>query len=110
MSYYLVKAKPKKSKLKELSKKVENEEFKSLEPFGRAITKSLKKARFDPEKEVAVWEEEDYCSPPLKQEKEAVLNKYFKNIKVEKVEKGEGWKRIEELPSLWNTNPKQIQE
>ena len=101
MSHYLVRAKLKENKFEELSKKVENEKFKSLEPFGAAITKSLKNARYDQENDEAVWEEEDYCSPPLKQEKEAVLNDYFEDIRVDKVEKGEGWKQIKELPILW---------
>ena len=30
----------------------------------------------------AIWIEEDYCSPPLAMEREAVLDKYFDNIKV----------------------------
>ncbi|MBV8830978.1 MAG: hypothetical protein JO108_17290, partial [Acidobacteriaceae bacterium] len=48
----------------------------------------------------AVWEEEDYCSPPLAQERAAVLDAYFEKIKVEQVNEGEGWKRIRALPKL----------
>lgn len=48
----------------------------------------------------AVWEEEDYCSPPLAQERTAVLDLYFDEITVEKVNAGEGWKMIEVLPRL----------
>ncbi len=47
-----------------------------------------------------IWEEEDYCSPPLAQERAAVLDTYFDEIKVEQVNAGEGWKRITKLPKL----------
>jgi hypothetical protein len=30
-----------------------------------------------------IWSEEDYCSPPLAMEREAVLDRYFTDIKVE---------------------------
>ncbi len=42
----------------------------------------------------AVWEEEDYCSPPLDQERTAVLDEYFDDIEVERVEPGEGRRRM----------------
>ncbi|HJU11673.1 MAG TPA: hypothetical protein VJ728_12390 [Candidatus Binataceae bacterium] len=48
----------------------------------------------------AIWEEEDYCSPPLAQERTAVLDMYFDEIEVEQVKAGEGWKRINSLPKL----------
>jgi hypothetical protein len=50
---------------------------------------------------VAVWEEEDYCSPPLAQERAAILDTYFKELDVERVEKNEGWKKIASLPKMW---------
>ena len=48
-----------------------------------------------------LWEEEDYCSPPLKQEREAVFDKYFLDLKTEKVAEGEGWKKIKNLPRVF---------
>jgi hypothetical protein len=48
-----------------------------------------------------VWEEEDNCSPPLAQEREAVLDHYFDDIAVERVEHGEAWQRISALPHLF---------
>jgi hypothetical protein len=48
----------------------------------------------------AIWEEEDYCSPPLAQERAAVLDTYFDESKVEQVNAGEGWTRIKTLPKL----------
>ena len=39
---------------------------------------------------VAVWEEEDYCDPPLAQEREAVLDDYFGDLRVEAVKEGGG--------------------
>ncbi|WP_376788771.1 hypothetical protein [Thermoflexus sp.] len=44
---------------------MERGEFRRLRPFGLALTASLENARWDPETDEAVWEEEDYCSPPL---------------------------------------------
>jgi hypothetical protein len=63
------------------------------------LTYSLTEARTQPDG-TAVWEEEDYCSPPLAQERAAVLDKYFDEIKVEQVNAGEGWKQIQTLPKL----------
>ena len=68
---------------------------------GGSLDESLRGARLESE-EVAIWEEEDYCRPPLDQERRAVLDDYFDNITVEKVERGEGWERIEDLPAMWD--------
>ena len=48
-----------------------------------------------------IWEEEDYCSPPLAEERAAVLDAYFEGITVEAVAKGEGWRRVAALPLLF---------
>ncbi|MDY7082572.1 MAG: hypothetical protein SXQ77_09255 [Halobacteria archaeon] len=103
MAFYLVRASPKteKQKLDELRTHLDRGEFEDMRPFGNALTQSLENARYDESEGEAVWEEEDYCSPPLAQEREAVLDDYFDGIEVEKVEKGEGWEMIEGLPSLW---------
>jgi hypothetical protein len=45
-----------------------------------------------------VWEELDYCSPPLKQEREQVLDTYFDLEEIEPVSKEEGWQSISALP------------
>jgi hypothetical protein len=50
---------------------------------------------------LAVWEEEDYCRPPLAEERAAVLDDYFDQIEVEPVTPGEGWEQIERLPFLF---------
>lgn len=71
----------------------------NLRPFGRALTYSLNEARVDSD-DTAIWEEEDYCSPPLAEERAAVLDQYFDEITVERVERGAGWQRIEGLPKL----------
>ena len=49
----------------------------TLIPFGKSLQYSLENARLDDDDddgEFAVWIEEDYCSPPLAMEKEAVLD------------------------------------
>jgi hypothetical protein len=49
----------------------------------------------------AIWEEEDYCRPPLAQERAAVLDRHFDELTVEPVREGEGWGRIRTLPRLF---------
>lgn len=103
MAHYIVQATPKVEKLAELRERLNREEFKEMTPFGRALTHSLANARFDPESGKAVWEEEDYCSPPLAMERDAVLDEYFEELSVEEVGSGEGWEQIDDLPSLWDS-------
>jgi len=49
-------------------------------PFGKSLQYSLENARLD--SDIALWIEEDYCSPPLAMEREAVLNRYFDDTTV----------------------------
>ncbi|WP_049924284.1 hypothetical protein [Halopiger djelfimassiliensis] len=103
MAYRFVRAKPKLDHLPELRDRLESGDIERMEPFGRAMTKSLTDARFDPKTGEAVWVEEDYCSPPLAMEREEVLDDYFETVTVveENVDEAAGWKRIEDYPSLW---------
>jgi hypothetical protein len=100
MAFYLVSAVPKRGLMEELGMRLGRDEFMSLRPFGRALTHSLKNARIRRDG-VAVWEEEDYCDPPLAQERCAVLDTYFHDLKVEPVSSGDGWKKIQALPRLF---------
>lgn len=100
MAYYLVKAKYHKDLLKELRSRLDSGEIEKMRPFGKAMQYSLENARLDPQG-WAVWEEEDYCTPPLAQEKAAVLDTYFTDLGVERVQKGKGWAQIESLPDFW---------
>ncbi|MDA4129064.1 MAG: hypothetical protein OK422_06395 [Thaumarchaeota archaeon] len=101
MAQYLVKAKPKLVRLKNLRERLDAGEITIMRPFGRALDFSLKKGKIQ-EDGYALWEEEDYCDPPLAQERLAVLDYYFDDISVEKVEPDRGWKRIASLSSLWS--------
>ena len=101
MAFYLVSARPVADRLEELEQKLNERAFLELRPFGRSLTDSLQGARRMPDG-TAIWEEEDYCRPPLAQEREAVLDRYFEEISVEPVERGRGWERIEELPPLFS--------
>ena len=103
MAYYLVCAKPKEDRLAELQQRLRAGAFTALRPFGKALTYSLMEARIQPDG-TAIWEEEDYCSPPLAQERAAVLDMYFDDINVNQVNVGEGWNRIKQLPKL-NSDP-----
>ena len=100
MAYYLVRALPRKGRMRVLEEKLELEVFDPIRPFGSAMAESLRRARVDEEGRVW-WEEEDYCSPPLAEEREAVLDHYFTKIEVEQVAEGLGWKEIEDLPRLF---------
>lgn len=104
MAYRLVRARPKEPRLGELRARLDRGDIRELEPFGAAMTKSLTNARFDPEAGEAVWVEEDYCSPPLRMERE-VLEEYFADVTVVEadVPEAEGWERIDDLPSLWES-------
>lgn len=102
MAYRFVRARPKRERLPELRKRLDAGEIEEMQPFGGSTTIALEQARWDAESGEAVWEQEDYCRPPLRQERKAVLDDYFDEIEVvDDVNEGEGWARIEELPSMW---------
>lgn len=104
MAYYPVRAHLKVSLVEELRGRLDRQEFLPMRPFGVALTRRLAAARRDPVTGEAVWEEEDYCSPPLAMERAAVLDRYFDDLRVEQVREGEGWQRIADLPSLWRSS------
>ena len=102
MAYYLVRAKYRQDLLEELRSRLQSGEIKKMKPFGTALQYGLDNARLDPHTEgLAVWEEEDYCSPPLAQERAAILDTYFTDLQVERVQQNQGWHKIESLPGLW---------
>ena len=100
MAHYLVSAKPNGGRLAELRGRLGKDEFRGMRPFGNALTLSLRNARQRPDG-VAVWEEEDYCRPPLAEERAAVLDDYFEELGVEPVAERAGWRRIASLPPLF---------
>lgn len=100
MAHYLVKARPQEDQLPALKRWLDSGEIAQLSPFGQTLQHSLEQARLDPEG-YAVWEEEDYCRPPLAEERAAVLDRHFTNLSVTPVREGDGWKQIEHLPRLW---------
>jgi hypothetical protein len=93
MALYLVRAKPRKEILENFHKELRSGRISKMRPFGQALQYSL---------ENVVWVEEDYCSPPLAMERESVLDQYFSDITVERVEsEEERWDRIQYKPRLW---------
>lgn len=100
MAYYLVKAKLKNDLRSELRSRLDSGEIKQMRPFGAALHYSLEHARLDPEGWL-IWEEEDYCHPPLAQERAAVLDTYFMDLQVERVPQGSGWRQIESFLEFW---------
>ena len=100
MAHYLVTAKPRPDRLAELEARLARAEFVPLRPFGQALSLSLNGARVRQDG-TAVWEEEDYCRPPLAEERAAVLDSYFDGIAIQPVEQGAGWRQIADLPRLF---------
>ena len=100
MAHYLVQAKPVDELLTELRSRLDSGEIRVMRPFGQALQYSLDNARLK-ENGNAIWEEEDYCVPPLAQERAAILDTYFTDLNTKRVEQTEGWKQIEFLPHLW---------
>ena len=81
--------------------RLDSGEISVMRPFGRALQYSLDNARMQ-ENGMATWEEEDYCVPPLAQERAAILDTYFKDLSVERVDQKKGWEQIESLPRMWH--------
>jgi len=104
MAFYLVKARPRMDLLESLQSELNSGKISKMRPFGRSLQYSLENARIDTEdRDFASWVEEDYCSPPLAMEREAVLDQYFNDITVEKVKsEKDAWNRIDDKPRLWS--------
>jgi hypothetical protein len=98
MAYYLVTAKPKPDRLANLLANLRKSTYMPMRPFGRGMTHSLENARVR-EDGYAIWEEEDYCLPPLAQERAAALDEFFDELKVTPVR--DGWEKIRQLPLLF---------
>lgn len=107
MAHYLVKAEPLDAQKGELIQRIENRDFISLKPFGEALTYSLEHAKID-KKGTWIWEELDYCNPPLKQERAQVLDRYFSIEDITPVEENQGWSTIEDLPKALKTETEDV--
>jgi hypothetical protein len=103
MAHYIVKAKPYWERLIDLRAWLNRGDIARMRPFGKTLQDSLENARIDPGG-YAIWGEEDYCHPPLAQERAAVLDRHFTALTVQEVRPGEGWKTLERLPRLWEIN------
>ncbi|WP_251341426.1 hypothetical protein [Haloplanus halophilus] len=103
MAHRFVRATPDRDRLPELRRRLDDGEIATMRPFGSALTAALERARYDPATGEAAWVEEDYCSPPLAQERAAVLDDYFTEIRVvdPDVDPAAGWERLDDLPGLW---------
>jgi hypothetical protein len=104
MALYLVRARPRKEILENLQQELNSGKISKIRPFGRALQYSLENARIDTENpDYALWVEEDYCSPPLAMERESVLDQYFNDIDIQRVEsEEETWNKIKDKPLLWD--------
>ncbi len=104
MTFYLVRAKPKREQLESLKEELKSGKISRMRPFGQALHYSLENARIDTQNsDYTLWIEEDYCSPPLAMERKEVLDRYFNDISVERVESEEhAWNSISDKPRLWS--------
>jgi hypothetical protein len=101
MALYLVSARPRKELLENLHEELSSGKISRMKPFGQALQYALENARIDTD--IALWIEEDYCSPPLAMERESVLDLYFNDITVKPIEsEEEGWNTIDDKPRLWS--------
>ena len=100
MAHYLVTAKPKSERLGDLLGNLRKKAYASMRPFGKTLTHSLENARLR-EDGYAIWEEEDYCSPPLAEEGAAALDEFFDELNITPVQEGAGWNKITGLPRLF---------
>ena len=100
MAHYLVTAKPRADRLGDLLENLRQNAYASIRPFGKTLTHSLRNARLRDDG-YATWEEEDYCSPPLAQERAAALDEFFDELSVAPVKEGSAWEEIEGLPMLF---------
>ena len=100
MAHYLVTAKPKSDRLGDLLANLRKKVYAAMRPFGKTLTYSLQNARLR-EDGYATWEEEDYCSPPLAEERAAALDEFFNELEVAPVREGTGWEKIKGLPRLF---------
>ena len=99
MALYIVRAKPKEELMAGLRDKINSGKISKLRPFGEELQHGLENARIYAG--YAYWVEEDYCSPPLAMERESVLDHYFDDITVERIEsEEEGWNSIKDRPML----------
>ena len=103
MAIWLVKARPREEKLDELRSRLDSGEIEAMTPFGTALDGGLRNARLNLEDHFAYWEEEDYCHPPLAQEREAILDDYFDELVVleDVKQRGRAWKQIQSFQSMW---------
>ena len=100
MAHYLVTAKPKSERLGDLLANLRKRAYVSIRPFGKTMTHSLENARLR-EDGYAMWEEEDYCSPPLAQERATALDEFFDELEIAPVKERAGWEEIDQLPRLF---------
>jgi hypothetical protein len=70
-----------------LLENVRRKAYLSMRPFGKLMTYSLENARLR-EDGYAVWEDQDYCSPTLAEERAAALDQFFEELRAMPVRQG----------------------
>src|SRR5689334_11474778 len=93
MAHYLVTAKPKSDLDGRTSGQSAKERILINAAF-RQGTHLFAPKRATSRGSYATWEEEDYCSPPLAEERAVALDKFFEDLSVASVRAGAGWQEI----------------
>lgn len=97
---YLVKGTPRPGKLVKLRRKLELGDIGLMRGFGESLEFGLKNAKLSEDGGV-LWEQTSDSTPPLSQERRAILSEFFREITTEEVAQGKGWERIGSLQPLW---------
>ena len=84
-----------------LKRKLDLGDIAQKRGFGDSHQSGLKNAKRSADGDV-LWEQRSDSTPPLSQERRAILNEFFRDIAVEEVAEGTGWERIRRLEPLWS--------
>lgn len=101
MPYYLVKGRFHPGRQEALREWLTSGEIAAMRPFGPSLSGALEQARWEEPTGKAAWEVVCFCPTPLADERPAVLDRFFAELEVQTVARGEGWSQVNHLPRLW---------
>jgi hypothetical protein len=104
VAHYIVRAKPKPEGVGELNQKLRDNAFVGLRPFGKALTHSLKRGTSGNQMGQRSGKKRITVRRRWPKQPEAVLDTYFDEITVERVNAGEGWNGLRAFRSSMRTS------
>lgn len=100
---YQIKARLKEGKAKGFKEALENGTVAGIGPDGREIVKGMESATISKSGDIT-WNMICFCSPPLEHEREAILDEYFEDMRIEPSKKdgllSGGVRFLDQLESL----------